>query len=416
MLRCSKLCGAIPLALFRSFHGTGDSALPASRIRLVILALAVGGFALGTGEFAVMSLLPEFAADLHISAPQAGHVISAYAIGVVIGAPVLAVLSARVARRSLLIGLMLLFALGNLASALAADFDLLVLSRVLAGLPHGAYFGVASLVAASLVPPGRRARAVGQVMLGLTAATLAGVPVATWIGQMVGWRWAFAGVGVLALVTSTLLWFLAPRGAVEPGASPLRELSALRRPQVLLTVAVGAVGFGGMFAVYTYLTPTLTNVTGVQAGVVPLVLMAFGLGMVVGNMAGAWAADRALMPTIAGSLVWSACALLLFTVSAGNIWAVTFNMFLIGCGVALGAALQARLMDVAHDGQSLAAAMNHSALNMANALGPWLGGIAIGAGLGWTSTGWVGALLALCGLAIFMVSWALERRRVAVMA
>jgi DHA1 family inner membrane transport protein len=196
----------------------------------------------------------------------------------------------------------------------------------------------------------------------------------------------------------------------------LQELGALRKPQVLLTIATGAVGFGGMFAVYTYLEPTLTEVAGAPASLLPLVLMVFGLGMVVGNIAGAWVADRALMPAIAGILVWSFVACLLVLVTAGNVWALGLNVFLVGCSVALGAGLQTRLMDVAQEAQTLAAAMNHSALNIANALGPWLGGLAIAAGYGWTATGWVGALLSAGGLAIFLLSWALEKRRVAVPA
>jgi DHA1 family inner membrane transport protein len=385
--------------------------VPASRTGLVILALAVGGFAIGTGEFAVMSLLPYFTAGLGISAPEGGHVISAYAVGVVVGAPLIAVLAARMARRTLLIALMLVYAMGHIASAMAPSYEALLAARFVSGLPHGAYFGVAALLAAAMVEPGRRASAVARVMLGLTIATLVGVPSATWLGQILGWRWAFALVGTLAMLTVLLLALFAPRAPAQAGASPLRELGALRTPQVLLTVATGAIGFGGMFAVYTYLAPTLTDVTGVMESVVPVILLCFGLGMVAGNLFGGWAADRALMPAIAGILLWNAASLLLFSFIAGNIWAVAATVFMIGCGGGLGACLQTRLMDVAQDAQTLAAAMNHSALNIANALGPWVGGIAIGAGLGWASTGWVGALLALGGLAVFLVSWGMERRQ-----
>jgi DHA1 family inner membrane transport protein len=395
----------------------GAIALSPGRIRLVILALAMGGFAIGIGEFAVMSLMPNIASNLGVSVPQGSHMISGYALGVVVGAPVIAVLAARLPRHALLIGLMLLYALGHLASATAGSFGWLVGFRFVSGLPHGAYFGIAALLAASLAPPDRRARAVARVMFGLTLATLAGVPLANWMGQFLGWRASFGLVGALALLTAVLIALFAPRGGgLAATTSPLQELGALRKPQVLLTIATGAVGFGGMFAVYTYLEPTLTEVAGAPASLLPLVLMVFGLGMVVGNIAGAWVADRALMPAIAGILVWSFVACLLVLVTAGNVWALGLNVFLVGCSVALGAGLQTRLMDVAQEAQTLAAAMNHSALNIANALGPWLGGLAIAAGYGWTATGWVGALLSAGGLAIFLLSWALEKRRVAVPA
>lgn len=380
-----------------------------ARPGIVHLALAVGGFAIGTTEFATMSLLPYLAADLRVDEPTAGHVISAYALGVVIGAPVLAVLSARVARRTLLVALMGLFAAGNALSALAPSYRWMLALRFLSGLPHGAYFGMASLMATSLVPAARRTQAVGRVMLGLTAATVAGVPLANWLGQVLGWRWGFAIVAVLALTTAALVALLAPRQAPHAGASPLRELGALRRPQVWLTLATAAIGFGGLFAVYTYLASTLTAVTGVSPRVVPFVLAAFGLGMTVGNLVVPRFADRALMPTAGVLLVLSAVVLALFPLAAGRLWTVTLDVFAIGFGGALGTVLQTRLMDVAGDAQGLAAALNHSAFNLANALGPWLGGLAIAAGYGWTSTGPVGCALALAGLAIWAASLATTR-------
>ncbi len=394
--------------------GRGDrppaaDAGPSAHPGLVLLALAMGGFAIGTTEFASMSLLPYFADGLGIDEPTAGHVISAYALGVVIGAPVIAVLGARVARRTLLIGLMAVFAVANVLSALAPSYDWMIAFRFLSGLPHGAYFGVAALVAASLVPPHRRAQAVARTMLGLTVATILGVPLANWIGQALGWRWGFGVVGVLALLTVALVWVYAPREGASPEASPLRELSALKRRQVWLTLGIGAIGFGGMFAVYTYVASTLMAVTQVPPHFVPVVLCVFGIGMTAGTLAGAWAADRALMPTVGGILLWSAAALALFPLAAGNIWTVSLVVFLIGGGGGLGTALQTRLMDVAEDAQTLAAALNHSAFNAANALGPWLGGMAIAAGWGWTSTGWVGCALALGGFLIWIISLLDER-------
>ena len=374
-----------------------------------MLALGVGGFAIGTGEFVIMGLLPEVASDIGVTIPEAGHVISAYALGVVIGAPVLAVLAAGWHRRALLIALMAVFALGNFASALAPDYLSLNLLRFATGLPHGTYFGVAALVAATLAPPDRRARAVGLVMLGLTGATLVGVPIAAWLGQIFGWRAAFVFVGVIALAAVVLLKRGIPDMPAAAGASPWRELGALKQKQVWFTLGIGAIGFGGMFSVFSYIKPTLIEVAGLPLDGVPIVLALFGLGMVAGNVVGARLADRSLMRTIGGLLAWSALVLMLFVFSAHHIVTAAINVFLIGTVVAIGPALQIRLMDVAGDAQTLAAALNHSAFNAANALGAWLGGVAISAGLGWTSTGWVGALLALAGLGVFGASLASAR-------
>jgi MFS transporter, DHA1 family, inner membrane transport protein len=371
---------------------------------LVHSALAVGGFAIGTTEFATMSLLPFFAHDLGIDEPTAGHVISAYALGVVVGAPLIAVISARLPRRTLLIVLMSLFALANGLSALAPTYHWMLLFRFLSGLPHGAYFGIAALVAAALVPSERRTQAVGRVLLGLTIATIVGVPFANWLGQALGWRWGFAIVAFLAALTATLVAIFAPRDAVAPGASGLRELGALKRRQVWLTLATGAIGFGGLFSVYTYLASTLMAVTGVAAAAVPIALAVFGIGMTAGNLIAPHFADRALLPTAGALLVWSAVALALYPFAAGRWWSLLVDIMAIGFGGALGTVLQTRLMDVAGEAQALAAALNHSAFNIANALGPWLGGMAIAAGFGWTSTGWVGCGLALAGLAIWAVS------------
>lgn len=378
-------------------------------VALVHLALAVGGFAIGTTEFATMSLLPFFARDLHIDATTAGHVISAYALGVVVGAPLLTVFAARLPRRTLLVLLMTMFAVGNGLSGLAGSYGQMLVFRFLAGLPHGAYFGIATLVAAGLVPQEQRTRAVARVLLGLTTATIVGVPLANVLGQAVGWRWVFALVAALALLTAGLVFALAPKEPGDADASPRRELSALAKPQVWLTLAVGAIGFGGMFAVYTYLADTMLAVTGTSAAAIPVALAVFGVGMTGGNLIAPRFADRALMPTAAVILIWSAAALSLWPLAAGQFWSVCVCAFAIGIGGALGTVLQTRLMDVAGDAQALAAALNHSAFNTANALGPWLGGMAIAGGFGWTSTGWVGAALALGGLAVLGVSALLER-------
>jgi DHA1 family inner membrane transport protein len=377
----------------------------------VLFALAVGAFAIGTTEFATMSLLPMFAQGLGIDAPTAGHVISAYALGVVVGAPVIAVLGARLPRRTLLTLLMAMFALANGLSALAPNYHWMLFFRFLSGLPHGAYFGVAALVATTLVPENRRTVAVGRVFLGLTFATIIGVPLANWLGQAIGWRWSLGLVALLGVLTMTLVWFMAPADPAHPDSSPLRELGALRRTQVWLTLGIGAIGFGGMFAVYTYLANILGQVTGVSVQSVPFVLSVFGVGLTVGNIVVPIFADRALIRTTGVVLVWNALALALFPLMAGNVWTISVDVFLIGVGGALATLLQTRLMDVADDAQGLAAALNHSAFNTANALGPFLGGLAISAGYGWTAPGWVGALLAIGGLVFWLVSAMFERSR-----
>ena len=382
----------------------------ARKTALIEFALAVGGFAIGTGEFATMGLLPDMARSLGVTEPEAGHVISAYALGVVVGSPIIAVLAAKLSRRVLLLGLMGLFTLGNLASALAPAYSSLLALRFLTGMPHGAYFGVASLVAASLAPPGGRARAVGRIMLGLTISTLVGTPAATWLGQGLGWRMTFAAVGCIGVLTVVLLALYMPATRAK-ASSPLVELGALRRPQVWLTLGIAAGGCGGTFAIYTYVASTLTQVSGLPAVMVPVVLCLFGAGMVLGNVIGPKLADRSLMGSIGWVLAWDAAVAALFVVTAHNAWTAAITVFLIGGGFAILPGLQTRLMDVAADAQTLAAAMNHSAFNIANALGAWLGGVTIAAGYGFTSTGWVASALSLCGLAIFAVSLALERRR-----
>jgi len=371
---------------------------------LVHFALAVGGFAIGTTEFATMSLLPYFAHDLGISAPTAGHAISAYALGVVLGAPLIAVLATRLARRSLLIGLMLVFALANGLTGLAPSYHAMLALRFLSGLPHGAYFGVAMLVAASLVPQERRAQASARVLMGLTVATIIGVPCAEWLGQVIGWRWCFSIVALLSLLTATLVALFAPHQPPAHGASPLTELSALKNRDVLLTLAIGAIGFGGLFTVYTYLADTLLAVTRVRESIVPLVFAVFGAGMMSGLVIVPPFAHGRLMRVAGWILVWFALTLAVYTFAVGNLWTIMLSVFAIGLGGALGPLLQTRLMDVAGKAQTLAAALNHSAFNVANALGPFLGGIAIAHGYGLASTGLVGSGLALAGLAILLVA------------
>jgi DHA1 family inner membrane transport protein len=391
------------------------NAVPARTRTIAELALAVGGFAIGTGEFASMGLLPGIAQGVDVDVPAAGHAISLYALGVVVGAPIFAVLGARMARRDLLMVLMAIFAAGNIASALAPGYASLLATRFLSGLPHGAYFGAAALVAAGMAGPAGRARAVGRVMLGLTIATLIGTPAVTYGGQILGWRAAFAFVGALGALTAVLVLLFVPRTAPDPGAGPLRELGALSNSQVWLTLGIAAIGMGGMFSIFSYVTPTMTA-AGVPLSAVPLALVLFGVGMNIGNIVGSRLADRALMPTILGCLLWMLAVQVTFALFGGFAIPAMLTFLLLGTGFAVVPAIQTRLMDVARDAQTLAAALNHSAFNIANALGAWLGGLAIGAGYGWTSTAWVGAALTLGGIGVFILSALSDQRRSAVTA
>ena len=387
-----------------------SSTLTPTMILLIEIALAAGGFGIGTGEFAIMGLLPDVAATYGVSVPQAGQVITAYALGVVVGAPIIAVLAAKASRRVLLLLLMGIFALGNIASAFAPDFLSFTALRFVTGLPHGAYFGVAALVAASMVPVHKRASAVGRIMLGLTIATLVGTPVATFIGQIMSWRAAFLMVGGIGVLTVLLIALYLPQDRVAEGASIRRELGAFGRLQVWLALAVAAVGFGGMFSIFSYIASTTTEVAGLPASMIAVVLALFGIGMNVGNVVGSRMADRSLTGTIGGMLAFNVVLMATFSLTAHNPVMLCICVFLTGCGFAACPAVQTRLMDVAADAQTLAAASNHSAFNIANALGAWLGGLVISAGFGYAATGFVGSALSFLGLLVFGLSLALERR------
>ncbi|KQU31027.1 MFS transporter [Rhodococcus fascians] len=379
-----------------------------------MLALSIGGFGIGTTEFASMGLLPDIATTMGISEPSAGHMISAYALGVVVGAPTIAALAARVPRRMLLLALMVAFTLGNLGTVFAPSFNELVASRFVAGLPHGAYFGVAALVAAHLAEPGKRAKAVAMVMMGLSVANVVGVPVATWIGQALGWRSAFALVAVIGLLTVSALVLWMPRLDAMPTTSPITELGALRRGQVWMTLFVGIVGFGGMFAVYTYIASTLTDVAGLARALVPVALMIYGLGMVAGNYAGGWLADKYKLKGTFIGLAATAVSLAVFVVAAHNPVTALLLVFLIGAsGSSVVPGLQTRLMDVAEDAQTLAASLNHAAFNLANAIGAAVGGAVIAAGLGYTAPAAVGSGLAVAGLGVLSVAMWMEKRSAA---
>ncbi|MTB72706.1 MFS transporter [Arsenicicoccus sp. MKL-02] len=378
---------------------------------LAILALAVGGFAIGTTEFASMGMLPEIARGVGIDIPTAGHLISAYALGVVVGAPTLAVLGSRLPRRRVLVALMALFAVAHLASLLVTSYWPLMLVRFLAGLPHGAYFGIASLVAASLVDDRRRTQAVSNVLMGLTVANIVGVPAATWLGQVLGWQQSYAVVGVLGLVTMAAVSTLVPHQPGNPGASVRTELTALRRPQVWLALAIGTVGFGGMFSTYAYISPTLQQLGGWSASTVPWILSLYGIGSTTGAAVAGRVARHGILRGIAVLLVLIAILLAVYALLLPYAVVGLAATFVLGMLPSmLVPMLQTRLMDVAHEGQSLAAALNHSTLNVANALGAWLGSLVLAAGWGYAWPSRVGVVLAVLGLAVTAWSAVLQRR------
>lgn len=374
------------------------------QVGLILFALTLGGFAIGTSEFASMGLMPNMVASLGVTEPQVGHLISAYALGVVVGAPLLAILGAGWKRKTLLLALMGFYALGNLASALGPTYESLLVFRFIAGLPHGAYFGVAALTAVAISPPNKRGRAISLVMLGLTLAILIGNPLATWLGQVIDWRWVFAVVALVALSTAVLLAIWLPAGIDGAKAHPLDELRAFNRLPVWQALAIGAIGFAGMFSVFSYLAPTMLEVTRVSPAWIPLGLAGFGVGGVIGNFVGGWLSDRFQLRGAWMVLAWAMVALLLFPLLAKGLPTILLATVTIGLMGALGPILQSHLMDVAGDAQTLAAASHHAAFNTANALGPWLGGMAITAGYGWTSTGYVGAAMAVAGLLLYL--WA----------
>ncbi len=377
---------------------------------LALLALAVSAFGIGTTEFVMMGLLPNVADDLGTSVPTAGYLVSAYAIGVVLGAPLLTGLGSRVPRKKMLLLLMALFTVGNLASALAPDFGWLLAGRVLAGLPHGAFFGVGAVVAARLVAEGRQARAVATMFLGLTVANIVGVPAATLLGQHLGWRATFLVVAAIGLAAMAALARLVPRIPVEAHQDVRRELRALGNRQVLLGLLTAVFGFAGVFAVYSYLSAMTTKAMGFGESSVTIVLALFGIGMTLGALAAGPLTDRALRPTLYGSLGALAVILVAFPFTVHVQWAALVMVVLLGgVGFMTTTPLQMLVMNKAKDAPTLASASNHSAFNLANAGGAWLGGVAIAAGWGWTSPAFVGAVLAVIGLAIAATAGFLDR-------
>ena len=374
-------------------------------VTFALIALALGGFAIGTTEFVTMGLLPEIADGIGQSIPVTGHIITAYALGVVVGAPIIVSLGAHLPKRELAIGLILALGIGNAVTAMASGYWPVMIARFTAGLPHGAYFGVASLIAASLVAPEFRGRAVSSVMLGLSVATVAGVPASTWLGQQLGWRSAYWSVLAIAAVTAIAMWLFVPHSPGNHEASVRKELSALKRPQVLFAVATGMIGFGGIFAMYSYIAPTITDVTHLPSAFIPGFLFAFGLGSVIGTWLAGRLADWNVQRAVLGGFTAMALILILFVAASPYVVPAMLLVFLTGVvGSVIAICLQIRLMHAAGDAQMLGAALNHSALNIANGLGAFLGSVVIQAGYGYRAPSAVGVGLALGGLAIFGAS------------
>lgn len=380
---------------------------------LALLALAVGAFGIGTTEFVMMGLLPDVAADLHLSLPTAGHLVSAYALGVVIGAPLLAAATARMRRRTLLMSLMALFVAGNALSALAPGYDWLLAARFLSGLPHGAFFGVGAVVATHLVAPERKARSVSLMFLGLTVANIAGVPAATLMGQHLGWRATFLGVSTIGLAAMAALALLVPREVTGAPATGLRgELAALRSLPVWLALGTTVAGFGALFSAYSYITPMLTDAAGYADGSVTLLLALFGVGATIGNLLGGRLTDHAMRRTLFGGLASLAVVLAAFPLLMRTQWSGALAVVLLGVAAFVaGTPLNLMVMEKAVTAPSLASSANQAAFNLANAGGAWIGGLALAAGLGVTSPALAGAALAVLGLAVAGVAYAVDRRR-----
>ncbi|NED78378.1 MFS transporter [Streptomyces sp. SID9944] len=383
---------------------------------LALLALAVGAFGIGTTEFVMMGLLPDVADDLGISIPTAGHLVSAYALGVVIGAPLLAALTSKLSRRHVLIGLMVLFVVGNALSALAPGHGWLLAARFLSGLPHGAFFGVGAVVATGLVPPERKARSVSLMFLGLTVANIAGVPAATLMGQHLGWRATFLGVAAIGIAAIAALALLIPadRATAVPSAGLRGELAALRPLPVWLALLTTVAGFGALFAAYSYITPMLTEAAGYAEGSVTVLLALFGVGATAGNLLGGRLADHSLRGTLFGGLGALAVVLALFPVLMRDEWGAAVAVALLGTAAFVtGSPLQLMVMEKAAAAPSLASSANQAAFNLANAGGAWVGGLSLAAGFGATSPAVAGAALAVLGLGVAGAAYAVDRREVA---
>ncbi|CAM4087772.1 MFS transporter [Bordetella tumulicola] len=379
---------------------------------IALWALAVGAFGIGTTEFVIMGLLPEVGADLGVSLSSAGLLVTGYALGVVVGAPPVAILTTRLPRKTLLLSLMLIFTLGNLACALAPDYGTLMAARVLTSLAHGAFFGVGSVVATSLVRPDKQASAIALMFTGLTLANVLGVPFGTWLGQAWGWRSTFWAVTVVGLAAMLAIAIWVPRSRGDHGSDLMGELRALGRKQVLLGFAMTVLGFGGVFTAFTYIAPLLTELAGVSPSMVSPILLLFGVGLVAGNTYGGKLADRRLMPTLIASLALLAVVLAVFSLTIHAKFAAIVTVAVLGAAAfATVPPLQMRVLEKAGDAPNLASAFNIAAFNLGNAAGAWLGGLTIDHGPGLAATPLVAAAVTASGLIVALYSWNLDRRQ-----
>jgi DHA1 family inner membrane transport protein len=376
-----------------------------------LIALAIGAFAIGSTEFIVIGLLPQIAAGVGATVPAMGLLITGYAIGVVIGAPTLTALSSVLSTRQTLMALMGVFVVGNTLSALAPSYSVLMAARVLTALAHGSFFGVGAIAARRAVAPEKATRAISMMFLGLTISNVIGVPAATWLGQHIGWRSIFAGIAGLGIVTAVALHRWLPDDDIRIDLRS--ELGAFRRKQVWFGLGITTVGFGSLFAVYSYISPILTTLAGVPQGGVTSVLVLFGLGTTAGALAGGWLGDRWGMKAVAGGLFVIALLMAAFTFTSHHAVTATLTLVLFGLvGFALGPIVQNRIIEAAGAGGSLVSAANQGAFNVANAIGAAGGAYVIKVGYGYAGTMWVAAGLAAAGCLMVLYSLTLDGRRV----
>lgn len=380
-------------------------------MQLPLLALAMASFGIGTTEFVIMGLLPEVAADLNVTIPAAGLLVTGYALGVVIGAPIVAIITNALPRKATLIGLASVFVLGNFLCAIAPDYWTLMAARVVTAFCHGAFFGIGAVVAASLVPPKQRASAIALMFAGLTLANVLGVPAGTALGQAMGWRstfWAVVGIGILA-VAAIALWL--PKAIPHTSGNIISEFGVLKRPQVLYAMGMSVLASASLFTVFTYIAPLLREVTGLSPHSVTIVLVLFGVGITVGNILGGKLADWKLMPSLMGIFIGLAVILTVMVFTVPFEYAAVVTVVLWGVLVfAVVAPIQTRVVDAAIGAPNLASTLNQGAFNLGNASGAWIGGAALTMGLNYADLPWIGAALALGGFALCFASQALERR------
>ncbi|MDH1264423.1 MFS transporter [Pseudomonas sp. GD03944] len=380
---------------------------------LAIWALAIGAFGIGTTEFVIAGLLPQMAAEFGVTIPQAGYLATSYALGVFVGAPLLIVLGGKVPRKHMLIGLMVLFVLGNLLTAAAPTFTLTLIGRVVTSLAHGAFFGIGSILAAELVAPNKRVSAIAFMFSGLALATLVGVPGGTWLSQLVSWRATFYAITLVGVVALLAVCWLIPATQGSGSTHVRQELAAFGNGRVLLAMGITVLGPAAFFTSITYIAPMMTEVAGFSESAIVWLMMAFGVGLFLGNALGGRYADRALMPLLYVTLLAQALVLFLFTYVAHSQWpSVICIVLMAGFGFATVSPIQKLVLDKARDAgaPTLASAVNIGLFNLGNAIGAWAGGWVIGAGFGLVAPNWAGGLLSLGALALAIISGLLDRQ------